>query len=409
VVWRYLLLGQVNWRAALAVPLLLATFVAQAQIPAGVPATLPAYREGEPFDPAINLAAPLAYLIDLGSGRVLFEREARRRFLPASLTKIMTAYVAFELMQAGRLQPSQRFAMSDAAFKQWHRVGSTMFLGRGQVVNVDELLQGIMTVSANDGCIVLAEGASGSVANFVALMNAHARRLGMTDSHFGSPNGWPDQGATYTSARDLAILTQAMLTRHPAYYRHYVGHPEMTFNGIRQDNHVPLFGTVAGADGVKTGFTNESGYGLVGSAVRDGRRLVMVVGGYDRAWQRARESRALLEWGFSAWRMRRLFDAGATVADAEVQGGATRQVPLTAPMAYYVTYPVGSASPKVALTLRYKGPIQAPVVKGAQIASLRVATPGEPPRDLALVAGRSTAVAGPVARLRNGLLGVVGL
>ena len=396
-------------RAALAAPLLLAAFVVQAQVPVGLPTTAPAYREGEPFDPAVNLAAPIAYLIDLGSGQVLFEREPRRRFLPASLTKIMTAYVAFELMQAGRLQPGQRFAMSDGAFRQWQRVGSTMFLGRGQVVSVDALLQGIMTVSANDGCIVLAEGASGSVAAFVTLMNAEAKRLGMSDSHFGSPNGWPDQGATYTSARDLAILTRAMLTRHPAYYRRYVGHPGMTFNGISQHNHVPLFGRVAGADGVKTGFTNESGYGLVGSAARHGRRLVMVVGGYDRAWQRARESRALLEWGFSAWQTRRLFAAGATVGAAKVQGGSAWQVPLIAPLAYYVTYPAGGIAPPVKLTVRYEGPLSAPLVKGAEVATLRVSTAGEPSRDLPLLVGSSTAVAGPLARLRNGLFGLAGL
>ena len=396
-------------RAALAAPLLLAAFVAQAQTPAGRPTTTLAYREGDPFDPAVNMAAPIAYLIDLGSGRVLFEREPRRRFLPASLTKIMTAYVAFELLRAGRLQPNQRFAMSDGAFEQWHRVGSTMFLGRGQMVSVDELLQGIMTVSANDGCVVLAEGASGSVAAFVTLMNAEAKKLGMSDSHFGSPNGWPDQGATYTSARDLAILTRAMLTRHPAYYRHYVGHPGMTFNGISQNNHVPLFGRVAGADGVKTGFTNESGYGLVGSAVRDGRRLVMVVGGYDRAWQRARESRALLEWGFSAWQTRHLFAAGATVGEARVQGGAARRVPLIAPLAYSVTYPADGSAPPVKLTLRYEGPLRAPLAKGAEVATLRISTPGEPPRDLPLLAGSSTGVAEPVDRLRNGLFGLVGL
>ena len=396
-------------RAALAAPLLLAAFVAQAQTPAGRPTTTLAYREGDPFDPAVNMAAPIAYLIDLGSGRVLFEREPRRRFLPASLTKIMTAYVAFELLRAGRLQPNQRFAMSDGAFEQWHRVGSTMFLGRGQMVSVDELLQGIMTVSANDGCVVLAEGASGSVAAFVTLMNAEAKKLGMSDSHFGSPNGWPDQGATYTSARDLAILTRAMLTRHPAYYRHYVGHPGMTFNGISQNNHVPLFGRVAGADGVKTGFTNESGYGLVGSAVRDGRRLVMVVGGYDRAWQLARESRALLEWGFSAWQTRHLFAAGATVGEARVQGGAARRVPLIAPLAYSVTYPADGSAPPVKLTLRYEGPLRAPLAKGAEVATLRISTPGEPPRDLPLLAGSSTGVAEPVDRLRNGLFGLVGL
>jgi D-alanyl-D-alanine carboxypeptidase (penicillin-binding protein 5/6) len=399
----------VSPRLALAAPLLLAALVAQAQVPAGPAVSQVPYREGEPFAPEVNLAAPIAYLIDLGSGRVLFERESRRRFLPASLTKIMTAYVAFELIAAGRLHPNQRFTMSDAAFKQWQRVGSTMFLGRGQQVSVDELLHGIMTVSANDGCIVLAEGASGSVPAFVALMNAEAARLGMSDSHFGSPNGWPDQGATYTSARDLAILTRAMLTRHPAAYRRYVGHREMTFNGIRQDNHVPLIGRVEGADGVKTGFTNESGYGLVGSAVRNRRRLVMVVGGYDRAWQRARESRALIEWGFAAWRTRSLFAAGETVAWARVRGGAARSVPLSAPLAYYVTYPAGAAAPEVKVMLRYRGPLQAPLTKGKQVADLRISAPGQAPQDLPLQSAQSVAAAGPLARLRDGLFGIVGL
>src|SRR5688572_651557 len=283
------------------------------------------------------MTAPIAYMVDLGSGRALFEREANRRFMPASLTKIMTAYVAFEMFDEGRLHPNQRFIISDAAFDQWRGVGSRMFIGRGQSVSVDELLYGIMTVSANDGSIMLAEGASGSVSAFVARMNSTADRLGMRDSRFGSPNGWPDQGATYTTARDLAVLTQAMLLRYPQYYRRYVGHREMSFNGIRQENHVPLLGRVPGADGVKTGYTNEAGFGLVGSAVRNGRRVVMVVGGYDRAWQRARESRDFLEWGFSAWETRPLFAAGETVAQARVQSGADRHVPLAAPLPFSLT------------------------------------------------------------------------
>ncbi|HUQ14323.1 MAG TPA: D-alanyl-D-alanine carboxypeptidase family protein, partial [Novosphingobium sp.] len=343
-----------------------------------------------------------------GSGRTLFERDSRRRFLPASLTKIMTAYVAFEMIAHGTLQPNQRFAMSDAAFDEWHRVGSTMFIGRGQQVSVDELLNGIMTVSGNDGCIVLAEGAAGSVPRFVALMNAEARRLGMRDSHFGSPNGWPDEGATYTSARDLGVLTKAMLTRHPALYRHYVGHAEMTFNGIRQSNHVPLIGKVRGADGVKTGFTNESGYGVVGSAVRNGRRLVVIVAGYDRAWLRARESRDLLEWGFNAWEARRLFAKGATIGEARVQQGAARHVPLVAPMPYFLTLARGER-PAYRLAMRYDGPLRAPIAQGAQVGELVVTMDGRAPYRLPLVAARGVGRAGPWARLRNGLLGLIGL
>lgn len=376
------------------------TLTAAAQAPPSTPAA---------FDPRTSLGAPIALMVDLGSGRTLFEREANRRFMPASLTKIMTAYTAFELIAAGKLHPGQAFAMSDGAFAQWHRVGSTMFLNRGQVVTVDDLLRGIMTVSANDGCIVLAEGASGSVAKFVALMNAEAKRLGMNDSHFGSPNGWPDQGATYTTAHDLALVTRAMLMRHPALYQAYVGHPEFTFNNIRQSNHVPIVGSVAGADGVKTGFTNEAGYGFVGSAVRNGRRLVMVVGGYDRAWQRARESRAFIEWGFGAWRTQRLFARGATIGEVRVQDGAAMRLPVNAPVPYYLTLGNGEDARQVKMTLRYSGPLRAPIAKGAEVAQLVVAAPGQPAHALPLYAEQSVAPAGALARLRNGVLGAVGL
>lgn len=393
-------------RSILALPLLVAGLSLQAQAPTVPVAASPA---PEAFAPETSLTAPIAYMVDLGSGRVLFEREANRRFMPASLTKIMTAYVAFEMLEEGKLHPNQRFIFGDAAFDQWHRVGSTMFIGRGQAVSVDELLHGIMTVSANDGSIMLAEGASGSVPAFVTRMNATAARLGMRESRFGSPNGWPDQGATYTTARDLAVLTQAMLLRFPAHYRRYVGHREMSFNGIRQENHVPLLGRVAGADGVKTGYTNEAGFGLVGSAVRNGRRIVMVVGGYDRAWQRARESREFLEWGFSAWEARPLFARGEAVAEAKVQGGASRHVSLVAPLPYSLTMQPGEPAKGANLTVRYAGPLRAPVKKGDQVAVLRVAVPGQPARDLPLVAANDVGRAGPVARLRNGLFGLVGL
>jgi len=360
------------------------------------------------IDPATAITAPIALMLDLGSGRQLFARGERRRFLPASLTKIMTAWVAFELIEAGRLHPRQRFTVSDGAFAKWHRVGSTMFLGRGQQVTVDELVEGIMTVSANDGCIVLAEGASGSVEGFVALMNAEARRLGMTDSHFGTPNGWPDEGATYTSARDLAILTRAMLTQHPALYRRYVGRTGMIYNGITQTNHVPLLGEMAGVDGVKTGFTNESGFGFVGSAARGGRRLVMVVAGYDRPRLRTSESREFLDWGFGAWKAHRLFGGDVTVGEARVQGGSARSVALTSPLATYVTVPRGS-SVRYRLALRYQGPVRAPIRAGDRIGELVIKVEGQSPSAIPLVAAHNVAAAEPIARLRNGMLGAVGL
>ncbi len=388
--------------APLGLVVLAAPAVPQVQTAAEAPSPLPL------VDPDTGVTAPIAMMLDLGSGRELYARGERRRFLPASLTKIMTAWVAFELIAAGRLDPRQRLTMSDAAFDNWHRVGSTMFLARGQVVTVDELLDGIMTVSANDGCIVLAEGASGSVAGFVALMNAEARRLGMTDSHFGTPNGWPDEGATYTSARDLAILTRAMITRHPALYRRYVGRTGMVFNGISQSNHVPLLGQLAGLDGVKTGFTNESGFGFVGSAARDGRRLVMVVAGYDNPRLRGRESRDFIEWGFGAWEARRLFGSDQTVGSARVQGGSARSVGLTSALPAYVTVPRGSPA-RYSLALRYQGPVRAPIRAGDPVGQLVVKVDGQEPSAIQLVAAQGVAEAGTIARLRNGVLEAIGL
>jgi D-alanyl-D-alanine carboxypeptidase (penicillin-binding protein 5/6) len=164
--------------------------------------------------------------------------------------------------------------------------------------------------------VVLAEGVSGNVPGFTALMNAQARALGMRDTHYNTPNGWMDEGRTYVSAADLATLSTALITRHPDFYRRFYGHETMIWNGIEQRNHNPLYGVVAGADGVKTGFTNEAGYGLVGSAQRGGRRLMMVIGGYDRPQDRARDGAALLEWGFAAFDETPLFAAGAHIGSA---------------------------------------------------------------------------------------------
>ncbi len=362
--------------------------------------------------PAQPLAAeaPIALLTDLGSGQVLFSRDPNRRFVPASITKVMTAYVAFDLLAHRKLVPNQRLTMSDGAFKEWANKGSTMFLARGSQPTVQELLMGITTVSANDGCIVLAEGAAGSVANWVALMNAQARALGMKDSHFGTPNGWPDNGATYVSAHDLTLLARAILTRYPQYYHHFFGHPQMTWNGITQPNHDPTLGVIPGADGMKTGFTNQAGYGFLGSAMRGGRRLVMVVAGVATGKARRRAAQELIEWGFAAWDSRRLYDEGALVGEARVQGGDARRVGLVAPHALFVALP-GAGTGKIAeaprLRVLYDGPVAAPIIKGAEIARLEVRIGNAPPHSLPLVAASAVGEAGPLDRLINGLGGLL--
>ncbi len=355
-----------------------------------------------------EISAPIALLLDVGSGRVLYARDAHRRFVPASITKIMTSYVAFDLISRGKLRLDQRIPIRPDTYRAWRRVGSTMFLPSDAQPTVAELIEGIVTVSANDACVVLAEGASGSVPAFTTLMNAAAADLGMRDSHFNTPNGWMDQGQTYVTAADLATLSGALMTRFPDLYRRFYGHSQMTWNGITQPNHNPLYGFTQGADGVKTGFTNEAGYGFVGSAERGGRRLVMVLGGYDRPKDRTSQSRDFIEWGFGAWNAQQLFGKGAQIGMAEVQGGAARSVPLVAPRQLTVTAPVGHKV-RYSLAIRYKGPLKAPIAKGETVASLLVRVPGEPVHVLPLTAGETVAKGGALARLRNGALSAVGL
>jgi D-alanyl-D-alanine carboxypeptidase (penicillin-binding protein 5/6) len=357
----------------------------------------------DPLQPPPEVdVAPVAMLVDWSSGRTLYARDIDRHFLPASVTKVMTLYVAFDLMAQGKLSPGQMVTVSDGAWREWHAKGSRMFLERGSRVSVDQLLMGIANVSANDGCVVLAEGATGSVGGWVALMNAEARAIGMRGSHFNTPNGWMDEGQTYYTARDLSKLADAMLTRFPQYYHRYIGHSEMTWNGITQRNHDPTIGIVPGADGIKTGFTDEAKYTFLGSAERDGRRLVMVLATVPTAWQRAKAARALLEWGFSAWDSRRLFAAGEQVGHALVQQGDAAQVALLTPRAYFATTRKGRHEP-VTMRLIYKGPLTAPIAKGSEVAELEVRIGDDAPIRMPLLAANAVARGNAFNRLRNGL------
>lgn len=351
--------------------------------------------------------APMAYMIDLGSGRVLFAKNEHRRFPPASLAKIMTAHVAFERIDAGKLRLDQMLTVSEPAAARWKGVGSSLGLAGGDRVSVETLLLAIMTASANDASVVLAEGIAGSVPRFAAMMNAQANTLGLRDSHFATPNGWPDGRVTQTSAADLATLASALVTRHPALYRRLVGRPALTWRGVRMENHIPTLGAVRGADGVKTGFTGESGYGYVGSAVRGGRRLVMVLAGMDSEGARAEQSRAFLNWGFDAWTSRRLVAGGEIVAAIPVQQGEVRSVGLRAPAPYFLTTAHGEPT-GYRLAVRYRGPLKAPIRKGQQVGELVVTAAGQGVHRLPLVAARDVAAAGLWGRVRNGLLGLIG-
>jgi D-alanyl-D-alanine carboxypeptidase (penicillin-binding protein 5/6) len=370
---------------------------------------MPAHAQlaGERVLPAVPRAdeAPVALLVDISSGQVLHARNPDRRFMPASVTKVMTLYLAFELIEEGRLDPAQVFTMSPVVAREWRRKGSTMFLDAGERVRVDDLLLGIANVSANDGAAVLGEGQAGSVAAWTQAMNQAARRIGMSGSHFGTPNGFPDEGRTFTTANDLVRLARAMITRHPDKFGYYIGRAGFDYKGIGQVNHDPLIGRVAGADGIKTGFTNESGFSYLGTARRNGQRLVLVLAGVENGRLRARLARAYMEWGFAAFERRRLFEPGQAVGEARVQNGDARGVALVGKGGVAVNLPRGSNG-KLAATLRYDGPLRAPIAAGQEVAVLEVTAPGVAPARIPLYAAEAVGVAGPLDRVINAVAGL---
>ena len=357
--------------------------------------------------PAVPNAAeaPVALLVDLGSGQVLHARHPDARFMPASVTKVMTLYLAFELIEQSKLDPAQIFEMSPAVARDWRRKGSTMFLDRGERVRVDDLLLGIANVSANDGSAVLAEGQAGSLTAWTAMMNRTALGLGMTGSHFESPNGWPDEGRTFTTANDLVALARAIITRHPDKFGYYIGRAGFDYKGIVQVNHDPMIGRVAGADGIKTGFTNEAGFSYLGTVRRDGQRLVLVLAGVENGRLRARLAKAYVEWGFSAFDRRQLFAPGAVVAEARVQDGDSRSLALKAAGPVAINLPRGSNN-ALAATIRYEGPLRAPIMAGQEVAVLEVTAEGVAPARIPLYAAESIGVAGPLDRIVNAVAGL---
>jgi D-alanyl-D-alanine carboxypeptidase (penicillin-binding protein 5/6) len=388
-------------------PTLLAT-AAIALVATSAPAKAPQY----------DTPAPIAYLIDLSSGAVLLAKNADQRIPPASMAKMMTTEVAFELIDRGQLPLSKTCTVRPETWKAWHgpQAGSTMFLSVNEQVSVENLLHGIVTLSGNDASVVLAECIAGTEQAFAEQMNALAARLGLTNSHFGNSNGWPDEGRTYVTARDLATLARATIERHPKLYKQFYGQPSFTWGktlgsgqDITQGNRNPILGKVPGADGLKTGHTDEAGYGFTGSAEQNGRRLVMVIAGLSSWDARVQESTRLMSWGFNAWTAKPLYQAGAKVGTARVQLGDDGEVDLVAPRNLAVTLPAGLASGQTRLKIRYQGPIKAPIAKGQHVADLVVTTADTPPQVVPLAAGEDIGRAGFFGRIWLGFKQLVGM
>ena len=325
----------------------------------------------KPSDGGYNTAAPNAILIEAESGSVLFEKAADELIPPASLSKLMTAEVVLNEIRQGRIRPTDEFIVSTNA---WRRGGapsrtSTMFLPIHSKVSVDNLLRGAIILSGNDACIALAEGLSGSEAAFAELMVKRARELGLVKSTFGNSNGLPDPRQQMT-ARELAKLARHIIETYPEQYKYY-SEREFTWGKIRQFNRNPLLAMNIGADGLKTGYTKEAGYGLVGSAVQNGLRLVVVVNGLKTEKERADEGKKLLDWGFHHFTSGLLFAEGQEVAHAKVFGGEKGSVPLVAPKAIRMMVPKGVRE-KVIARVVYSGPLRAPVQQGQTVGTLKV-------------------------------------
>jgi serine-type D-Ala-D-Ala carboxypeptidase (penicillin-binding protein 5/6) len=366
--------------------------------------------------PAYQSSAPIAYLIDLSTGATLYEREADKRIPPASMAKMMTAHVVFDLVQKGKLKLDQKLSVRPQTWQKWHgpEAGSTMFLRSGEQVSVENLLKGVITLSGNDACVVLAEGIAGTEAGFVALMNEKARELGMVNTNFGTSNGWPDGGATYSTARDLGKLGAATIQRHEIFYKKFYGLKEFSWGetvkggAITQPNRNPILGKIAGADGIKTGHTEEAGFGFAGSALQNGRRLVMVVAGLPSFNARITESVNFMDWGFKAWATKPIFPAAKHLDDAEVQLGSQSRVGLATSGAVAALFPAGTALKVTSMKIVYDGPIKAPIKKGQHIADLLVQTPDLPVQRLPLVAEEDVAEAGFFRRAWLGFLSIFG-
>ena len=310
-------------------------------------------------------AAPHAILIEAESGTVLFEKGADDLIPPASLSKLMTQEVVFNEIKQDRLKPATEFRVSTNA---WRRGGapshtSSMFIPINSKVAVDDLLHGAIIQSANDACIALAEGISGNESTFAELMTKRARELGLSKSTFGNSTGLPDPRQLMT-ARELAKLARHIIETYPDYYKYY-SEREFTWNKIRQFNRNPLLTLNIGADGLKTGFIKEAGYGLVGSAVQNGLRLIVVTG------LSADEAKKMLEWGFHSFQSGLLFADGQEIAQAKVYGGAKGNVPLTAGKEVRLMVPRGSRD-KIIARVVYSGPVPAPVQQGQKIGMLKV-------------------------------------
>jgi D-alanyl-D-alanine carboxypeptidase (penicillin-binding protein 5/6) len=350
----------------------------------------------------IDTEAKHAMVLEAETGAVLLDKGSDERIPPASMSKVMTAYLVFDYLKQGRAKLEDELPVSENA---WRTQGSKMFVPINSRIKIDDLLRGMIVQSGNDACIVLAEGLAGSTAAFVDQMNEKAKEIGLKDSHFANVDGLPDPNH-YMTAHDLARLALRTIQDFPEYY-HYYSEKDFKFHtvasnnrevDINQGNRNPLLYKDLGADGLKTGHTDEAGYSLLGSVVRDKRRVIVVLSGLPSMKARAQESERLVEWAFREFSDYQLFAKGDKVDDAEVWLGSEAKVPMTVDKDLLVTLP-RRVRKDMKVTVAYDKPIAAPIKKGEPIGKVVVTVPDMPPAETPLVAGTDVARMGPVGRI----------
>ncbi|MEM9779710.1 MAG: D-alanyl-D-alanine carboxypeptidase family protein [Pseudomonadota bacterium] len=318
---------------------------------------------------ALDTSARAALMIDHQTGTVLLSKRAEEAMPPASMSKLMTLYMLFEALDQGRLSMDDTFRVSTRA---WQMGGSKMFLREGQDVRIEDLIRGVIVHSGNDACVVIAEGLAGSEGAFAQRMTRRARELGMLDSTFANSTGWPHPDHRM-SAEDLVHIASRIIREFPQFYP-YFAETTYTWDDIEQSNRNPLLGLGIGADGLKTGHTQEAGYGLVGSAEQDGRRVTFMVTGLETTRARLVETERLINWAFREFASQELFAPGTAVATADIWMGAERTVDLVAPDGITAILPWAERD-KITAWVEYNGPLEAPIAEGQSVAELVLSVP----------------------------------
>ena len=345
-----------------------------------------------------------AILMDADTGDVLWAKDAYAPMPPASMSKLMTIELLFQRLKDGRVKLSDTFPVSERAWRE--RAGSECFVNIGDRMTAENLIQCIIVVSGNDSTIVVAEALGGTVEGFVAMMNRRAKELGLNQSHFVNPDGLDVPAGQLMSAFDLAKLARHIVREYPTYYR-FFGEKDFVWSNIHQPNRNPLLFNTPGADGLKTGHIEASGYGLVGSAIRNGQRIILVASGLASEKDRADEGARLIEMGFREFRRYTLFKPGDAVAQADVFGGALKNVALTVKAPVVLTLQVDSR-PGLKVAVRYNAPLRAPLEQGTQVGSLVITAPDFPGMTVPLYTAQPVDQTGIFGRMMLGLKALFG-